>query len=121
MAKKRPGKNAIKGSSLNQKKSSLINYHLVVKRGCQISVKQLSNGTISTTFYHILILLKVLILRTFLEFTSFCCFLYGNGNCYCSTNHWVVTHSETICFSMLYYNLICRIILINIGFTRNGL
>ena len=20
--------------------------------------------------------------------------LYGNGNCYCSTNHWVITHSD---------------------------
>jgi hypothetical protein len=40
MAKKRPGKNAIKGSSLNQKKSSLINYHMVVKCGGQIVVKR---------------------------------------------------------------------------------
>ena len=56
-----------------------------------------------------------------LEFTCCSGFLNTYGNCYCSTNHWVVTHSETICFSMLYCDLICHIMLINKGFTRNGL
>lgn len=34
------------------------------------------------------------ICKVYLELSSLGCFLNRNGNCYCSTNHWVVTHSD---------------------------
>ena len=37
---------------------------------------------------------KVSIYAVFLELTSLSSFLNGNGNCYCSTNHWVITHTD---------------------------
>ena len=34
------------------------------------------------------------ICKVYLELSSLGCFLNRNGNCYCSTNHWVITHSD---------------------------
>ena len=42
------------------------------------------------------------ICKVYLELSSLGSFLNRNGNCYCSTNHWVVTH-EILPFNNIFH------------------
>ena len=58
--------------------------------------------------------------KVYLELAVVSCFLNGNCNCYCSTNHWVITHTDFLLFFLIYYVILCSEMLIKQGLTRNG-
>lgn len=64
------------------------------------------------------------ICKVYLELSCFGCFLNRNGNCYCSTNHWVITQSDSLSYPvksysfLFYYPFISIIFCISNGFDR---